>query len=107
MPASYPICDLCEMLHTNLPKKTYVDIHQWTEDQMICEDFHDLKWFKNLFIVVLNCRGENLWRANNLDRLVARKSARVKVWNRRIYIAMALLQIGATPNSSHGSLLKM
>ena len=46
MPASYPICDLCEMLHTNLPKKTYVDIHQWTEDQMICEDFHDLKWFR-------------------------------------------------------------
>ncbi len=41
------------------------------------------------------------------DRLVARQSARVKVWNRCIYNATALLQLGARPISFRGSLSKM
>ena len=43
---SFPICELCEMLHTNLPKKTYGDLNQWLADQQDCDDYNELNWFR-------------------------------------------------------------
>ncbi len=79
---------------------------RWEMNQEMVQE--PLRGFGNRCVGAVIRRVESVaWRLGILDRLVARQSARVKVWNRCICNAMAPLQIGATPISSHGSLSKM
>ena len=41
-----PLCDLCQKLHQDLPRKEYPDFQEWIRDQMICIDYSILPWFK-------------------------------------------------------------
>ena len=79
---------------------------RWEMNQEMVQE--PLRGFENrCMVTVIRSEESVVRRLGILDRVVVRQSARVKVWNRRIYIAMVLLQFGAIPISSHGSLLKM